>query len=152
MSGRRSQTTGGPPRAATMNELPPLSFLLQALFFRLLDFALTPFRIAYALALGFVGATGPPAFHMLLLSSLVPLIAVWSLGAGLVVRSWIPTGWKQVVYLQYGTGETPYADFAVPILAAGQAYDIALELVMPLHAKNSDLGEPPGPCQMLSVV
>lgn len=141
MSGRRQRTAGGQGAApAPVNDLPPLAFILQALFWRLLDSALTPFRLAYSLSVRFFGTTGPPAFHVILLLSLLPLISIWSLGAGLVVRSWIPTGWKQVVYLQYGAGQAPFADIVLPTLSSDQAYDIALELVMPLHAKNTELG------------
>jgi hypothetical protein len=107
---------------------------------RLFDVALIPFRFALALSQKFLGGTGPPAFHFVLLLSLLPLIGIWSLGAGLVVRSWIPQGWKQVIYLQYGQGQPPFADIILPTLTADQQYDITLELVMPLHAKNTELG------------
>lgn len=134
----------GRPRPA--NNVPyngpsPLLTIVQILGQRALDIALAPFRLFYAISMKFLGTTGPPVFHVVLLMSLVPLIGFWSLGAGLVVRSWIPTGWKEVVYLQYGNGQAPYADITLPTLSADQPYDISLELVMPLFAKNTDLGE-----------
>lgn len=135
MSGRRPQAG-----ATTYNDLPPFSVIGQALFWRAFDIALAPFRLAYAISVQIFGKTGPPAFHVVLLFALVPLIGIWSLGAGLVVRSWIPQGWKQVVYLQYGQGQAPYADVILPTLSTDHAYDIMLELVMPLHAQNTELG------------
>lgn len=122
------------------NGIPTISVLIRTVAIRLFEIALIPFKLAFALSQRFLGQTGPPAFHFVLLLSLLPLIGIWSFGAGLVVRSWIPQGWKQVIYLQYGQGQPPYADIALPALAADQQYDITLELVMPLHVKNTELG------------
>lgn len=103
-----------------------------------------PVRLGFRIIAPLVGKAAPPTFHLLLLSSLVPLLALYSFGAGLVIRSWIPTGWKEVVYLQYGASDSksaaPFGDLTLPALAANQPYDIYLELVMPHHARNSDLG------------
>jgi hypothetical protein len=130
-------------RTAPSSDIPPASIIFRALAARLLDLALAPVRISIAIASRFAGATAPPTFHILVLASLVPFIGLSSLGAGLVVRSWIPTGWKQVLYLQYGTGPeslAPFADLNLPTLATDTPYDINLELVMPHFAKNSELG------------
>ncbi|KAF8314311.1 hypothetical protein DL93DRAFT_2058395, partial [Clavulina sp. PMI_390] len=139
MGGRRP---GPAPGRATANDLPSLSVILRALTLRLLDIALTPLRVLYSITQSVVGKTGPPIVHLALIGTLLPLIAFWSLGAGLVVRSWVPTGWRQVAYLQYGTsaGSAPWADVQLPALNGNQPYDISVELVLPLHSKNTELG------------
>lgn len=122
------------------NGIPTPSVVFRLVASRVLEVALIPLKLAFGFAQKFLGQTGPPAFHVILLLSLLPLIGIWSLGAGLVVRSWIPKGWKQIIYLQYGQGQPPYADIILPTLSSGQQYEITLDLVMPLHAKNTELG------------
>lgn len=130
---RRSQ------RSATA--APPLLQVFQLIAQSAIQLFIAPFRIFSSVLSSLLGTTGPPVFHLVVIFALIPLIGLWSLGAGLVVRSWIPKGWHEVVYLQYGNGQAPYADIMIPTLSSGQPYDISLELVMPLHAKNTELGK-----------
>lgn len=135
MSGR-SQRAQGTEQSAT----PPLLQIFQILVRNTFQIFLIPVRVFSSVLSSLMGTAGPPLFHLVVIFALIPLIALWSLGAGLVVRSWMPQGWKQVVYLQYGNGQAPYADIALPSLSNGQPYDISLELIMPLHAKNIQVG------------
>jgi len=73
-------------------------------------------------------------------SSLIPFLALSSFSAGLLIRSWVPTGWSEVVHLHYGEGGPPYAEFQLPELSQILPYDISLELILPLFAKNIELG------------
>ena len=99
-----------------------------------------PFTLVRNFLIGVFRVSAPPAFHIFLLVSLIPFLAFSSIGAGLVIRSWIPTGWSEVVHLRYGEGQQPYAEFQLPELSQALPYDISLELILPLFANNVELG------------
>lgn len=67
--------------------------LLQGLHITLLPIII-PLRVARASA--------PPIFHTILLLSLFPPLLFFSLSAGVATRRWVPRGWSEVAYLQYG--------------------------------------------------
>lgn len=127
-------------RNPSQRESPPLSFLLRALLLRVLQILMLPFTIVLNFVTRVLRVTAPPAFHIFLLASLIPFLALSSLSAGLLIRSWVPTGWSEVVHLHYGEGGPPYAEFQLPELSQILPYDISLELILPLFAKNLELG------------
>lgn len=121
--------------------LKPVFTIFEAATLRVFRIALYPINLVLNLFKRFFIVTAPPVFHLLLLSSLVPFLGISSFGAGLVIRSWIPVGWKEVVYLQYGDDAAPYAEIRLPTLSKDQPYDVALEMVVPLDTRNFALGE-----------
>ncbi|KAG9035795.1 hypothetical protein FS837_001820 [Tulasnella sp. UAMH 9824] len=105
--------------------------------------AITAVRIAVlpiTLPLKLVKVSIPPALHLVIFLSLVPLLALFSISAGILVARWIPTGWSEQVFLQYGHGSTPYAYTIVRDLNTNQPYDISVQLVVPTSQANYDLG------------
>lgn len=54
------------------------------------------------LPLRLVKVSLPPALHIGILISLIPLLGIFSISAGVLVARWLPTGWNEQVFLQYG--------------------------------------------------
>jgi hypothetical protein len=107
------------------------AFLLRSLHISLLPI-LIPIRIAQASA--------PPIFHTFLLLLLIPPLFFLSLSSGFAARRWIPQGWSEVAYLQYGDGVPPYAHIDIPSLSTGQPYEISAHFVVPVSDSNLNLG------------
>ncbi|KIO25726.1 hypothetical protein M407DRAFT_24885 [Tulasnella calospora MUT 4182] len=106
--------------------------------------AITSVRIAVlpiTLPLKLVKVSIPPALHLIIFLSLLPLLGLFSISAGILVAKWIPTGWSEQAFLQYGQGSTPYAYTIVRDLNTNQPYDISVQLVVPTSQANYDLGE-----------
>ncbi|KAG8972054.1 hypothetical protein FRB90_010312, partial [Tulasnella sp. 427] len=104
--------------------------------------AITVLRIAVlpiTLPLKLVKVSIPPALHLVIFLSLVPLLGLFSISAGILVARWIPTGWSEQVFLQYGQGSPPYAYAVVRDLNTNQPYDISVHLVVPKTQANYDL-------------
>ncbi|EJD55070.1 hypothetical protein AURDEDRAFT_155305 [Auricularia subglabra TFB-10046 SS5] len=70
---------------------------------------------------------------------LLPLLALFSLGAGWMVWSSVPGGWKETIYLQYGDG-IPHGEVFLRNLVADQAYSISFHLLVPSSPSNIELG------------
>ncbi|KAG8951631.1 hypothetical protein FRC04_005919 [Tulasnella sp. 424] len=105
--------------------------------------AITAFRIAVipiTLPLKLVKVSIPPALHLVIFLSLLPLLGLFSISAGILVAKWIPTGWSEQAFLQYGQGTTPFAYTVIRDLNTNQPYDISVQLVVPTSQANYDLG------------
>ena len=46
----------------------------------------------------------PPALHILIFLCMLPIFGMFSISAGVLVAKWIPEGWTEPVFLQYGCG------------------------------------------------
>jgi Putative adipose-regulatory protein (Seipin) len=123
----------------TEQELPPFPVLLRALRLRVLKILTLPFTIVLNSFTNVFRVVAPLTFHIFLLASLIPFLAVSSIGVGLIIRSWISTEWTEVVHLHYGEGQPPYAEFQLPEFSQ-IPFDISLELILPIFAKNTELG------------
>ena len=118
------------------------AFPLRAIVSRFLAIVLTPFFGAAQVATHYAKRSASPMLHVALLSILIPFLGISSLGAGVIINRWIPTGWTQPIYLQYGdVGRAPHAEASLPELSSSQPYDLSLQLVLPHFAKNAELGE-----------
>ncbi|KAF9515602.1 hypothetical protein BS47DRAFT_1341761 [Hydnum rufescens UP504] len=123
----------------TEQELPPFPVLLRALRLRVLRILALPFTVVLNSFTNVLRVVAPLTFHIFLLASLIPFLAGTSIGVGLIIRSWISTEWREVVHLQYGEGQPPYAEFQLPEFSQ-IPFDISLELILPVFAKNTELG------------
>ncbi|KAG8889054.1 hypothetical protein FRB98_005951 [Tulasnella sp. 332] len=92
------------------------------------------------LPLRVIKVSAPPALHIAILLSLLPILGIFSISAGVLVARWLPTGWAEPMFLQYGQGSTPYAYTVVRNLNAGQPYDVTVQLVLPTSTSNYDIG------------
>jgi len=120
---------------------PPTANLLRTVAARLVGAVFAPFEAAAQAAKHSAKQSASPVLHLALLSILIPFLGISSFGAGLIINSWIPTGWKEQIYLQYGdVGRAPYAEVMLPELSSSHPYDISLQLVLPHFAKNAELG------------
>lgn len=54
------------------------------------------------LPLRLLKASAPPALHIAIFLSLLPLLGILSISAGVLVSRWLPTGWVEPAFLQYG--------------------------------------------------
>jgi len=93
-----------------------------------------------ALPLRLFQASIPPALHIAIFLSLLPLLGLFSISAGVLVARWLPTEWSEPAFLQYGEGKTPYAYTVIRNLKPGQPYDINVQLVVPTTQANYDIG------------
>ena len=50
----------------------------------------------------FVRFTLPPTLHIVLFLSLLPALLFFSVSSGVLVARWLPSGWVEPVFLQYG--------------------------------------------------
>ncbi|KAG8906212.1 hypothetical protein FRB99_007357 [Tulasnella sp. 403] len=109
------------------------------------------------LPLKLVKVTIPPALHIAIFLSLLPLLGLFSISAGYLVSKWLPSGWSEPVYLIYGRDPTPYAYTELKNLKHNQPYDISVHLTIPTSPSNYELGNfmsllipPSGPLRMLT--
>ncbi|KAG9003950.1 hypothetical protein FRB94_000515 [Tulasnella sp. JGI-2019a] len=84
--------------------------------------------------------SAPPALHIAIFLSLLPILGIFSISAGVLVSRWLPSGWVEPTFLQYGQGSTPYAYTVLRNLKSGQPYDINVKLVLPTSRSNYDIG------------
>ncbi|PVF93942.1 hypothetical protein CPB86DRAFT_818425 [Serendipita vermifera] len=70
----------------------------------------------------------------------IPVLALISLVAGIIVRNSVPQPWERRVFLQYGESPIPAAHFQFPPLVHDQAYDISVHLTVPYTESNVALG------------
>ncbi|PCH33752.1 hypothetical protein WOLCODRAFT_94101 [Wolfiporia cocos MD-104 SS10] len=70
----------------------------------------------------------------------LPVIAFMSISAGWLVWRSVAVAWEAELYLQYGDGVPPYAEFYLPYIATKQPYDISLHLTVPATEPNIALG------------
>ncbi|CAG8672471.1 14749_t:CDS:2 [Acaulospora colombiana] len=70
----------------------------------------------------------------------IPVLALISLVAGIIVRNSVPQPWERRVFLQYGESPIPTAYFQFPPLVHDQAYDISVHLTVPYTESNIALG------------
>jgi len=82
----------------------------------------------------------PQLVSLLVCLLAIPILALFSFVAGLLVWKNVPKGWSIPVYLQYGDGGSPYADLASKNLFSNQPYDISLHLTVPASEANYGLG------------
>lgn len=54
------------------------------------------------LPLRVIKVSTPPALHIAIFVSLLPILGIFSISAGLLVARWLPTGWVEPTFLQYG--------------------------------------------------
>jgi hypothetical protein len=101
----------------------------------------------------------PKFIPFIVCSLFIPLVLFVSISAGWIVWKNVAVGWEATLYLQYGCvrssfrrnvlflqrtfyrdGIPPYAEVALPMLAAQQHYDISLHLAIPATETNFALG------------
>jgi len=82
----------------------------------------------------------PQLIPLLICLGAIPILLFFSLVAGWSVWRSVPEGWQIPVYLIYGDGGPPYADFVLPDLSSNQAYDVSFHLRVPNAEANFALG------------
>ncbi|KZW02661.1 hypothetical protein EXIGLDRAFT_759784 [Exidia glandulosa HHB12029] len=115
-------------RAEKQQAAPTFASLLLAPWYYLLDVVWSESKLAIPYLV-------PLALGVLLL----PVLALFSLGAGWMVWTSVPVGWREPIFLQYGDG-TPHGETVLRALVADQAYNIALHMLVPASQSNYDLG------------
>ncbi|KAF8203713.1 hypothetical protein BJ912DRAFT_208655 [Pholiota molesta] len=102
-----------------------------------------PINISFSLLSGGFSVLRPYAptiVPVFVFSLFIPLILLLSALSGWFVWSSLSVSWKVPLYLQYGDGVAPYAYVALPNLAPGQRYNIAIDLILPCTEPNTNLG------------
>jgi len=72
--------------------------------------------------------------------AVIPFLVFFSFVAGWLVWASVPRGWAVPVYLQYGNGRPPYAEFTLPKLVPGQQYGVALHISAASIPSNYEIG------------
>ncbi|KAJ2932751.1 hypothetical protein H1R20_g4340, partial [Candolleomyces eurysporus] len=88
----------------------------------------------------FLRPYAPQIVPVVVCTFFIPIILAISGFAGYVVWSNLSTKWETPIYLQYGDGTPPNAQFVVPSLHSQQQYDVSLHLVVPASESNLALG------------
>ncbi|PFH54800.1 hypothetical protein AMATHDRAFT_333 [Amanita thiersii Skay4041] len=90
--------------------------------------------------LSIISSYTPKIIPLLVFVLLIPILAFISILAGWLVWRTASTSWDAPVYLQYGDGSQPYAQFPLPTLSPLQHYDISLNIIVPATESNLALG------------
>ncbi|KAH7104217.1 hypothetical protein BKA62DRAFT_693896 [Auriculariales sp. MPI-PUGE-AT-0066] len=119
-----------PPRVQQRHAQPETTFTDL-----LLAPALYLANVAWAQLMSFV----PYLLPVVAAALLVPMLALLSLGAGWMVWSSVPTGWRVLLDFQYGDG-IPHADAFLASLVQDQVYSVSIEMLVSASAANFALG------------
>ncbi|TRM66408.1 hypothetical protein BD626DRAFT_487688, partial [Schizophyllum amplum] len=115
----------------------------------LLDGAISVVLLPYTLTVSLISSGietlrpfSPQLIPLLVCTLLIPLIAFFSVIAGVLVWNSLAVGWETPLYLQYGDGVQPYAQASLPPLVTSQPYDISVHLVVPASDSDDDFPSP----------
>ncbi|KII93792.1 hypothetical protein PLICRDRAFT_100856 [Plicaturopsis crispa FD-325 SS-3] len=97
---------------------------------------LSPFRLLTSI----LRPITPQLIPIIVCILFIPLVAFFSIFAGWFVWRSVAVAWEVPVYLNYGDGVPPYAEFLLPNLVLRQPYDVSLHLQVPASESNYALG------------